>query len=615
MNRVLILAILSMFSVDVFAEDIYYAQSQAGGNTGADCDNAKAISALTWGAGAGNIGAGDTAHLCGTIGTAISVGASGSAGNPITIKFETDAKLSDDVWSSGANILLISGRTFITVDGGSNGIIEATANGTGLTAQYNLNGVKVTGTVSDITIKNLTIQNLYVRTAYSSDSGFTGSGINMDAMTGSNFLVDNVVISKVETAFWLTNAKVDNVTVSNNDFSHMEGGFWVGNNGAALYVTNLSFYGNTINTYDDGGDSSCSNAFAHGDGIHTWSYSGSNHDNIYIYNNTFGPAMGACLQTTAWLYIEGQSTNTLVYNNKFLARDATQLSLITLADGVNASRTCGGAGGPCNGLIYLKCDGPGAPFTCDYGVYNNTFATGDGNSYGSTGLNVGAVNGSATVDVKNNIFTDGQAGLWIQDMTVTNDYNLFYGNTSWDVRDGVAGANTVTADPLFDSNFTLQAGSPAIDNGADLSAYFTTDYAGNTRSGTWDIGAYEFGASDSTPDAFSFTDQTDVALGSTNNSDNVTTAGFDNTTTLALTGDASCKYSINGAAWATANDNITVGDNVALQNVASGAYSTAVSCTLNLGGVSDTWNVTTLAAVSDPQTPRFRGSSMSGGWR
>ena len=34
-----------------------------------------------------------------------------------------------------------------------------------------------------------------------------------------------------------------------------------------------------------------------------------------------------------------------------------------------------------------------------------------------------------------------------------------------------------------------------------------------------------------------------------------------------------------------------------------------------LGGVSDTWSVTTLAAANDPVTPRFRGSSMSGGWR
>lgn len=40
----------------------------------------------------------------------------------------------------------------------------------------------------------------------------------------------------------------------------------------------------------------------------------------------------------------------------------------------------------------------------------------------------------------------------------------------------------------------LQADSPAVDNGADLSATFTADYNGATRSGTWDLGAYESGA-------------------------------------------------------------------------------------------------------------------------
>jgi hypothetical protein len=119
---------------------------------------------------------------------------------------------------------------------------------------------------------------------------------------------------------------------------------------------------------------------------------------------------------------------------------------------------------------------------------------------------------------------------------------------------------------------------------------------------------------DTIPAAFSFTDQTGVALGSTNNSDNVTVTAIDNQTTLVLTGDASCKYSINGGEWATADDNVTLNDNVALQNVASGSYSTAVSCTLNLGGVTDTWSRTTLAPADDPVLPRGTWSAMGGNW-
>ena len=52
-------------------------------------------------------------------------------------------------------------------------------------------------------------------------------------------------------------------------------------------------------------------------------------------------------------------------------------------------------------------------------------------------------------------------------------------------------------DPMFtdaaNCDFTLQAGSPLIGAGMDLSAYFTTDFTGATRT-TWDIGAYAYGS-------------------------------------------------------------------------------------------------------------------------
>ena len=96
--------------VQARAEDIYYAQAPAGSGSGDRCANARAISGLTWGPGAGSIGAGDTAHLCGTIATAIAVGASGSdANNPVTVKFEDNAKMSKDTWGDGGAAITVSG--------------------------------------------------------------------------------------------------------------------------------------------------------------------------------------------------------------------------------------------------------------------------------------------------------------------------------------------------------------------------------------------------------------------------------------------------------------------------------------------------------------------------
>lgn len=58
--------------------------------------------------------------------------------------------------------------------------------------------------------------------------------------------------------------------------------------------------------------------------------------------------------------------------------------------------------------------------------------------------------------------------------------------------------NIVIGDPLLidpaNGNFRLQDGSPAINVGIDLSALMpAVDYAGNIRSGLWDIGAFNFG--------------------------------------------------------------------------------------------------------------------------
>lgn len=42
------------------------------------------------------------------------------------------------------------------------------------------------------------------------------------------------------------------------------------------------------------------------------------------------------------------------------------------------------------------------------------------------------------------------------------------------------------------NDYHLAKGSAGIDQGVDLSSYFTTDKDGNTRSGAWDVGAYEY---------------------------------------------------------------------------------------------------------------------------
>ncbi|MFD1875592.1 choice-of-anchor Q domain-containing protein [Hymenobacter bucti] len=111
-------------------------------------------------------------------------------------------------------------------------------------------------------------------------------------------------------------------------------------------------------------------------------------------------------------------------------------------------------------------------------------------------------NQSANVLVQNNILvTDNETRINVNFATTNLTYtnNLFFGG----IGTGVAGTNTVTADPQFVSasvapftaDFRLRPGSPAINAGVN-NLLPATDLAGNPRvvGATVDIGAYEFDA-------------------------------------------------------------------------------------------------------------------------
>lgn len=145
-----------------------------------------------------------------------------------------------------------------------------------------------------------------------------------------------------------------------------------------------------------------------------------------------------------------------------------------------------------------------------YYFWNNTFV---GNFSGAYGLAMMDIYEDDIGEVKNNIFytLDGY-GIYCNNadpFTGKIDYNCYWYQSSgsnvsyighvprtW-AQHQAAGYDThgIHQDPKFVVEFTdlrLQSDSPLRDVGADLSAYFTTDFNGNTRPvGQWDIGAYE----------------------------------------------------------------------------------------------------------------------------
>jgi len=163
-------------------------------------------------------------------------------------------------------------------------------------------------------------------------------------------------------------------------------------------------------------------------------------------------------------------------------------------------------------------------------IRNNTFATDGTWKYMLTlGGIAGTTNLVGTINATNNVFwteayQTGISSAPIYDHVITTgtytnnwDYNYMSGWERFaDNAEGngdtttILGSNSFTNDitaTLFtdgsNGDLSLASGAVVIDQGFDLSDAFTDDILGNTRSGTWDIGAYEYSGTDTTPPAFS----------------------------------------------------------------------------------------------------------------
>lgn len=116
-------------------------------------------------------------------------------------------------------------------------------------------------------------------------------------------------------------------------------------------------------------------------------------------------------------------------------------------------------------------------------------------------------------------------------------------------------------------------------------------------SETWNITTSGIGGSDTTPDAFTFTDVTGATLSTVYTSNTVTISGINAAAPISITGGT---YSINGGAFTAVVGTISNGQTVAVRLTSSGSFSTAASATLTIGGVSDTYTVTTQAIDTTP---------------
>ena len=522
-----------------WAADFYVAQNQVGANDGSNCSNARSVSwfntASNWAnpKQAGKVGPGDTIHLCGTFTFAandstngiLKIPGSGSDGSPVTILFEDGAKLQSPQFSTNGAIFChwywgCHGN--VIIDGGTNGIIENTDNGTGLAYHAASTGVVVSGwsslqTTSNVEVKNLTIRNIYLNLGSSPEASDTDGQGTMGISIGGNLTnisIHNNIVSNSRIGI---NGGFDGVTWNNIDIynNYVSDHCW-GMSIAGLRVTssatNVTIHNNEItgwlNWQCPANAKYCTDKtdVYHTDGIITWS--GNNEGTpVYaplIYNNYIHGNLGNG-SPTGFIYctVGNPIANTtpgsecIIFNNLLVGED-------------------GGVG-----RVWFGGN------TENNKLYNNTFIGMSSNP--SSTFNPCIISSSLGGDIyKNNIcinFSQVFATQWAGDpATIISamDNNIFYNfNTPNPNRlyfgSGYAyslaqwralgrDVNSVTTNPLLDSSYKPTVGSSAINAGADLSSVGITalnsDKAEVTRpqGSAWDIGAYEYAAASPPPD-------------------------------------------------------------------------------------------------------------------
>lgn len=493
-----IFVLLLLLPSNASAVTRYIAQTAGVFSGGSACNGKTAMTPATWNATA-EVG-GDINYICGphtgTLNTTLlTFSWSGTSGNVISLIFDTGASLSSPAWPATGAINL-NGSNYILIDGGTNGTITTTANGSTLANALNSLGVyggNPAGT--NIEVKNLTVSNMYVRSV-TTDNCQCGVGISIGNGSIANILVHNNTVSDAYEGVVLTYAGTSsNFQIYSNTIFHTSTGIVTGGGNSSVSLATELVHDNEV--YDGSnwsgdwtGLHGCvSDCHFHNQPIHVWAVlAGDAVTGLQIYNNYLHGDWGSF--DTAWIYPEGLISNHVVYNN--------------IIQNNNASA------GPTNAYIFLKCAAAGCT---NAQVYNNTIWSQAASSPLGTGIELQAT--EQNVIIKNNIFINTNYGIYVDpsdtsSISVSNN-NDFYPATmnffnhsgpvslaTWTANWGFD-ANSITGNPnLNASNYRPASGSPVILAALNLTSLGITglnsDKGGVARpaSGNWDMGVYQF---------------------------------------------------------------------------------------------------------------------------
>jgi hypothetical protein len=447
------------------AENLYVTPGGAGSTNGTSWANAFAgFSDVAWGSGTGSVGAGDTLYVgAGNYSGTLTIGASGtSTTNRVTIQAAQDTNTGVATLNGNINF---NGQSYVTVNGLFN-----------QSRQFVIpSGWMDMTSTTDPKLIGVTIQAGRINATFASLGEWAFNSISIP--------IPNIVSG------------------GDNDPYSYAVRFNAVNNGTSAYGLS-SFHDSTVTI-----PGTAANGLGP-DGLQQL-------QGFDVYNNTFQVVQGVTDPVEHQDVLQNFGTNyTRLYNNTLIDggdsivgfdRGGGQFAHIWVYNNTFV-RTINGMGSE-----MLRFYSIASGTATDVHIDNNTFvdASRTGPDFGSaiSFNSAGSVTSGTNCSVQNNIFyncgrgynvfrASGVAQLGWQ---VTN--NLVnagaHGNTNleWTFSNTQSGAPSFVSYTEYsvNNNLRLTATGVAVGNGANLSARFTTDKDGNTRTVPWSIGAYQGG--------------------------------------------------------------------------------------------------------------------------